>query len=138
MVTFRKCVIAITVLTGFLTGVFCGGCADMRWHPVYTSALGGALIGVIVGHQSGHEGEGAAIGAAICAAGALLEQTDSLAKKECKQTDKEEEIVVKITNSNGSITPVKLKKKGNIYIGPKGEQYNELPTEEQLKPLYGL
>jgi len=33
---------------------------------------------------------------------------------------------------------VTLKKKGDSYIGPKGERYDELPTEEQLKPIYGL
>lgn len=43
-----------------------------------------------------------------------------------------------IHNDNGSITPVKIRKKDGTYIGPKGERYEQLPTEEQLKPLYGL
>jgi len=33
---------------------------------------------------------------------------------------------------------VVLKKKGSIYVGPNGERYEQLPTEEQLKPVYGL
>ncbi len=87
--------------------------------PIYSSVLGGAICGI----------------------GELFDQTDKLAKEERKQKDKDEDvqkIVVEINNSNGSITPVELKKKGRIYISPKGEHYKQLPTEEQLAPVYGL
>ncbi len=47
-------------------------------------------------------------------------------------------VIVNITNSNGSITPVTLKRSGNVWIGPKGEQYMSIPTAEQLKPIYGM
>ncbi len=47
-------------------------------------------------------------------------------------------VIVNITNSNGSITPVALKRSGNVWIGPKGEQYMSVPTAEQLKPIYGM
>lgn len=44
-----------------------------------------------------------------------------------------------ITNSNGSRTPVELRRAdGGMYIGPKGEYYMGLPTNEQLRQLYGL
>ena len=46
--------------------------------------------------------------------------------------------VVNITNSNGSVTPVILRRSGNMWIGPKGEQYMSMPTVEQLKPVYGF
>jgi hypothetical protein len=46
--------------------------------------------------------------------------------------------IVNITNSNGSITPVTLKRSGNVWIGPRGEQYLSVPTAEQLKPVYGM
>ena len=46
--------------------------------------------------------------------------------------------IVNITNSNGSITPVTLRRAGNVWIGPKGEQYMSIPTAEQLKPIYGM
>ena len=46
--------------------------------------------------------------------------------------------IVNITNRNGSITPVTLKRSGNVWIGPKGEQYLSIPTAEQLKPIYGM
>jgi hypothetical protein len=47
-------------------------------------------------------------------------------------------VIVNITNSNGSITPVTLQRSGNVWIGPKGEQYLSIPTAEQLKPIYGM
>ena len=47
-------------------------------------------------------------------------------------------MVVNITNSNGSITPVILRRSGTMWIGPKGEQYMAIPTVEQLKPVYGF
>lgn len=47
-------------------------------------------------------------------------------------------ITVNVTNQNGSITPVALKKEGNVYVGPKGEQYLAVPTHEQLQQVYGF
>lgn len=119
----------VITLIGSLVLSVCGGCASLQWHPIYSAALGGALVGWIIGHQSNEDGEGAAIGAAIAATGCLLEQID--------KSSKEEKIVVEVTNQDGSITPVVLKKKASVYIGPKGEHYDKKPTEEQLKELYG-
>ena len=47
-------------------------------------------------------------------------------------------VTVDITNSNGSVSQVKLQKQGPGYVGPRGEHYETLPTEEQLKPVYGF
>ena len=47
-------------------------------------------------------------------------------------------LVVNIRNSNGSYTPVTLRRVGNVYVGPRGEQYLSVPTEEQLRAVYGL
>lgn len=47
-------------------------------------------------------------------------------------------VTVKVTNSNGSISQVKLMKQGIGYVGPRGEYYEQLPTEDQLKPVYGF
>jgi len=46
-------------------------------------------------------------------------------------------VVVFIDNGDGSKTPINLQKEGSNYIGPAGEKYTSLPTEEQLKVLYG-
>ena len=48
------------------------------------------------------------------------------------------EITVWITNDNGSLTDVTLTRRFSGYIGPLGEYYQTMPTEEQLKILYGL
>ncbi|MDO8303852.1 MAG: hypothetical protein Q7T18_11480 [Sedimentisphaerales bacterium] len=45
---------------------------------------------------------------------------------------------VNVPNSNGSITPVRIRRLGNVWVGPKGEQYLSYPTVEQLKPVYGF
>jgi hypothetical protein len=45
---------------------------------------------------------------------------------------------VNVLNSNGSITPVRIRRLGNVWVGPKGEQYLSYPTTEQLKPVYGF
>lgn len=49
-------------------------------------------------------------------------------------------VTVWLTNNNGSKSPVVLTRaeNGYGYIGPNGEYYLEMPTEEQLKMLYGL
>ncbi|HPS55272.1 MAG TPA: hypothetical protein PLP05_06725 [Sedimentisphaerales bacterium] len=50
---------------------------------------------------------------------------------------KSESVVFFIDNGNGSKTAVTLQKEGTSYIGPAGEIYPSMPTEEQLKALYG-
>ena len=49
-----------------------------------------------------------------------------------------ETLVINIRNDNGSYTPVTLRREGGTYIGPRGERYLSVPTEEQLKAVYGL
>ena len=146
--TSQKTSVVILLVVSLVLGL-CGCCSEcqsdgdngLKLSPIYGAALGGALIGGIIGYQSDETGEGVAIGAAILGVGELLRQTDELARKERKHEDKDEcekQVVIEIHNSNGSVTPVELKKEGSIYIGPKGERYEQLPTEEQLKPIYGL
>lgn len=47
-------------------------------------------------------------------------------------------ITVWVTNSNGSRTSVKLTKEGPWYVGPRGEYYTSMPTNEQLRLAYGF
>lgn len=47
-------------------------------------------------------------------------------------------VTVWVNNSNGSRSPVVLTQEGPWYIGPRCERYFGVPTEEQLRPLYGL
>lgn len=109
------------------------------------AAIGGAAgagIGAIAGHQSDKTGEGALIGAAVGAGVGYILGNEG--DKERTQQEMEElkndmsTVTVNITNSNGSIIPVKLRKQGVGYVGPRGEYYNTLPTEDQLRPIYGF
>jgi hypothetical protein len=47
-------------------------------------------------------------------------------------------VTVWITNSNGSQTSVSLRKSGPGFIGPRGEWYPTMPTNEQLRVVYGF
>lgn len=47
-------------------------------------------------------------------------------------------INVWITNSNGSQTSVRLTREGGWYVGPRGEYYSQMPTNEQLRIAYGF
>jgi len=46
--------------------------------------------------------------------------------------------VIYVTNSNGSVTPVTITWSGSAWVGPKGEQYLNYPTVEQLKMIYSF
>ncbi len=141
MRTTQKKSVAVVLVLSLVLGL-CAGCnednSDMKLSPIYGSAIAGALIGGIIGYQSDETGEGVAVGAAVLGVGQLLHELDEANKHEEHEDECDKEVVVQIHNDNGSITPVKLKRKDCAYIGPKGERYEELPTEEQLKPIYGL
>jgi len=47
-------------------------------------------------------------------------------------------VTVWITNSNGSRTSVQLTRQGRWYVGPRGEYYDQIPTNEQLRAAYGF
>jgi hypothetical protein len=142
--TFKRQFMAIALVASVVLGLCCGcneGNSNLKLNPLYTHTLTGALIGGIVGHQSEEPGEGAAVGAVIFGVAELLHQIDEAAEKEeeCEDEDEQaEEVVTRVRNSDGSVTPVVLRKQGWTYIGPNGERYEQLPTEEQLRPIYGL
>ena len=146
--TITKTSVTIVLIVSLVLSL-CGCGSENQNHsgnglkpsPIYGAVLGGALIGGIIGYQSDETGEGVALGAAICGVGELLRQIDKLSEKEREHKHQEkdvEHIIINIHNSNGSVTPVELWRDGSAYIGPKDERYEELPTEEQLKPVYGL
>lgn len=47
-------------------------------------------------------------------------------------------VTVWITNSNGSQTSVSLRKSGPGFFGPRDEWYPHMPTNEQLRVVYGF
>ncbi len=44
---------------------------------------------------------------------------------------------VNIPNSHGGYNPVVIRRSGKGFTGPQGEYYNDFPTVEQLKVMYG-
>ena len=139
MKVVRKRVLVMIVVVSLLVSVFCGGCG-LSLHPIYKSTLVGALIGGIIGYQSDEALAGALIGGAVLGVGELLSQTDEITEDQsaCSEPQQDEKVVVEVTNTNGSITPVLLTKKGALYVGPNGENYAQRPTDQQLRPVYGL
>jgi len=108
-----------------------------------TGALIGTAVGAGAGQAIGGDTESTLIGAGIGAAGGYMIGNEQDKKKTRAEMDKLRRqemniITVNVTNSNGFVTPVKLRKQGDGYVGPRGEYYDNLPTSEQLKPIYGF
>ena len=105
-------------------------------------ALVGAGAGAIVGHQSGHTAEGALAGAALGGGVGYMAGNESDKKQTQAEIDslraEQNVVTVWITNSNGSMIPIRIKRSGPNYIGPRGEYYDHLPTEDDLRPVYGF
>jgi hypothetical protein len=129
----------VVVTVGF---AFVAGCETGAQTGAGVGALSGAGIGAIIGNQSGNAAAGALIGGAVGGLGGYAVGNEVDKKKQQQQIqsvrDEANTTVVNITNSNGSVTPVILRRSGNMWIGPKGEQYMSVPTVEQLKPVYGF
>lgn len=124
------------------------GCTQATKGAGIGGALG-ALAGGVIGHQSGNTAAGAAIGAAVGGGGGYMlgnemdkgdaqNQRDANAANAAAGLQAANTQIINITNSNGSITPVTIRRQGNVWVGPKNEIYNALPTVEQLKPIYGF
>jgi hypothetical protein len=122
-----------------LSVIILSGCKS----DAQTGAGIGAAAGAGIGQLAGGDTESTLIGAAV-GAGAGYIIGDQRDKKETKaemdQLRREmNEVSVNITNSNGSVSQVKLTKQGTGYTGPKGEYYDHLPTEQELKQAgYGF
>lgn len=145
---FSALFVGVLVIIPMLVGT---GCAT---NPTYQqnesafnqAAIGaalGAIAGGIIGNNShGAFGnrEGMVAGAAI---GGLLGGTMGHQKDQTRQqmgalNEMASTVIINVSNSNGSVTPVTIRRAGNQYIGPRGEYYNALPTEQQLKVAYGF
>ncbi|MBL7214711.1 MAG: hypothetical protein ISS71_03420 [Phycisphaerae bacterium] len=111
-----------------------------------TKAAWGTAIGAGAGQLIGGDTKATMIGAGVGAgAGYIWGSMDDKKKEQQVQTQAQtvqndaNTVTVWITNSNGSKTPVKLTKTASGgYVGPRGEMYDTMPTEEQLKKVYGF
>ena len=106
-----------------------------------TGALIGTGIGAGIGALVG-DTEGALIGAAVGGgAGYMLGNEGDKKKATADRADIRQEmdvVKVKVTNSNGSMIMVPVRRQGVGYVGQRGEYYDHLPTEDELRPVYGF
>jgi len=108
-----------------------------------TGALIGTAVGAGAGQAIGGDTTSTLIGAAVGGGAGYMIGSERDKKKTKAEIDSLRQdmntVTINITNTNGSITPVTLRKQGVVYIGPRGETYTTLPTEEQLKQAgYGF
>lgn len=129
--------ILAAVVLSFCSLFFVGCQSDAQ----FGSAVG-ALTGASIGQLAGGDSEATLIGAAVGgAAGYMFGNESDKAREQAERACIREEmktVAVNITNSNGSISQVRLKRYGVGYVGTRGEYYPHLPTEDQLRPIYGF
>ena len=118
---------------------FSAGCES----DAQTGALIGTAAGAGIGQLVGGDTKSTLIGAAVGGGAGYMLGNEGDKKKASTEREAIRQqmntVTVNITNSNGSITPVTLRKQGVVYIGPRGETYTSLPTEQQLKQAgYGF
>ena len=122
--------------------VFLVGCESEAQTDALVGSAAGAGIGAIIGNQSGKAGQGALIGGAVGGGTGYIIGSEKDKKKTQAEVDSLRQemntVTVNVANSNGSVSQVVLRKQGVGYVGPRGEYYNNLPTPEQLKPVYGF
>jgi len=127
----------IMVLVG-LALIFIAGCQS----DAQTGAALGALTGAGVGQIAGRNTESTLIGAAVGGtAGYMLGNESDRKKAQVERAYLREQtdyVTINITNSNSSVSQVRLRKQGVGYVGTRGEYYNHLPTEDELRPVYGF
>jgi len=119
---------AIGAATGAALGAGAGMVAgnNVKGISKTEGAIAGALVGGLLGGVMGNQQD------------AIQRQNESVNQRLSSVEAQANTTVVNITNSNGSTTPVVLHRSGNQWVGPRGELYNSLPTEAQLKPIYGF
>jgi hypothetical protein len=117
----RSFVTILILMAVGLSSIFTGGCESSGQTGAALGGLGGAGVGAIVGHQQGKAAEGALIGGAVGAgAGYLLGNEQDKKEAKVERAALREEMnyaTVNITNSNGSISQVRLRKQGVGYVG---------------------
>jgi len=126
-------VVIVSLGPAFVTG--CGSDAQ-------TASAIGALAGAGIGQLAGGDTESTLIGAAVGGGVGYILGNESDKKKAQAEmvclSDKMNTVVVNVTNRNGSIIQVPLRRQGVGYVGTRGEYYPTLPTEDQLRPVYGF
>lgn len=131
----NKGMLGVVLLSGVL---MVAGCAT----DAQTGALIGSGLGAAVGQAIGGDTESTLIGGAV---GGGLGYAFGNERDKAQATREREAIryeantqVVSVRLSNGSTRPVRLRRVGDRWMGPKGEYYRSFPTEAQLREFYGF
>ena len=134
----KSLVTILMVVAVSLGSAFVAGCES----DAQTGSAIGALAGAGIGQLAGGDTESTLIGAAVGAGtGYILGNENDKKKAQAERYYTRQEmntVTVNITNSNGSVSQVKLRKHGVGYVGTRGEYYSSLPTKDQLRPIYGF
>ena len=135
----QRVILVIAVAIVAYATVLISGCQS----DAQTGTLIGGAAGAGIGQLAGKDTKSTLIGAAVgSGAGYMLGNEGDKKKTKAEMEGVRQEmntVTVNVANSNGSITPVTLRKQGVGYLGPKGEYYNSLPTSEQLRQAgYGF
>jgi hypothetical protein len=129
--------ILIVVFTSLIL-VFAVGCQSGGT----TGAAVGSLAGAGIGQLAGRDTEGTLIGAAVGGGLGYIIGNEADKQQAAQRTEQlaadMNTVTVYVTNSNGSIVAVKLRKYGPGYLGSRNEYYSKLPTQDQLRPVYGF
>ena len=134
----KDLVTILMIVAVSFSSAFVAGCES----GAQTGSVIGALAGTGIGQLAGGDTESTLIGTAI--GGGIGYMLGNEADKKNAQVDRDclrqemNTVLVKVTNSNGSIIQVPLRKQGVGYVGTRDEYYSILPTEDQLRPVYGF
>jgi uncharacterized protein YcfJ len=105
-----------------------------------TKAQTGALVGGAAGAAVG-DTKGALISGALGAGGGYLVGRGMDKKDQSREAVSGQQapdtVTIRVPNEDGTVTPVTLKRSGDVWVGPKGETYKTIPTSEELRPTYG-
>ena len=134
-----KRTVTIMVVTAQILGLLIvSGCQS----GAQTGSALGALAGAGIGQLAGGDTEATLIGAAVGAgAGYIFGNESDKKKTQSRMYAMNNDInsqIVNVTNTNGSVIQVKLRRQGVGWVGTRGEYYPTLPTEDQLRPVYGF
>jgi hypothetical protein len=134
----KSLVTILIVIAVSFGSLFVAGCES---DAQVGSAIG-ALTGAGIGQLAGGNAESTLVGAAVGGtAGYMIGNESDKKKTQAERAYLRQEIntvLVKVSNSNGSMIQVPLRKQGVGYVGTRGEYYSTLPTEDQLRQVYGF
>ncbi|MBN1391852.1 MAG: hypothetical protein JW947_03505 [Sedimentisphaerales bacterium] len=149
-----KNLVTILIAAGVSLGlIFSCGCESDAQTGALIGTAAGAGIGQAIGRDTGSTLIGAGVGGGAgymignesdkkktkAEMESLRQQNIQMQQQNAQIQQQTSTVTVNIMNSNGSITPVTLRREGVVYIGPRGETYPTMPTQEQLKQAgYGF